>query len=269
MDVLFVPNWTPHCVYSRRPSKRTKIELVFAKFAGSKYHARRTSLDSGQDHAVHDTEFIQQYDAFVRGIVKHTRAQLGIEGDHEDLLACGYEGLVEARQRFDPARGVQFKSFAYYRVRGAVLDGVRRMAYLPRRAYARLKAAETLDLEGDAATQARASGADKVAEGETAMRALDGILGRVAAAYCTAASVSDEEQHERSPEQRVIARQQNERVRAAIETLPQQEQFLIRGHYIDGRNFDELASELGLSKSWASRLHSRALDRMRVALEAE
>lgn len=213
-----------------------------------------------------DTEFIQQYDAFVRGIVKHTRAQLGIEGEAEDLLACAYQGLLEARKRFDPERGVQFKSFAYYRVRGAVLDGVRRMAYLPRRAYARLKAAETLDLETENFSHTRAPGASGVADAEMAMRSLDGVLGRVAAAYCTAASISEEEQHTHSPEQRVLAREQVSRVRKAMELLPDQERFLIRGHYIEGRNFDELAAELGLSKSWASRLHSRALERMREAL---
>jgi RNA polymerase sigma factor for flagellar operon FliA len=52
----------------------------------------------------------------------------------------------------------------------------------------------------------------------------------------------------------------------ALEGLPDQERFLIRGHYLEGRNFDELAAELGLSKSWASRLHTRALGRMRELL---
>jgi RNA polymerase sigma factor for flagellar operon FliA len=221
------------------------------------------------DNAVHDSEFIEQYDAFVRGIVKHTRAQLGIEGDPEDLVACAYEGLLEARQRFDASRGVQFKSFAYYRVRGAVLDGVRRMAYLPRRAYARLKAAETLDLEGEPMVGANAaSAANRVADADSSLRAIDGILGRVAAAYCTAASAAGEERDTDNPEQRAINRQQQTLVRAALEVLPEQERFLIRGHYLDGRNFDELAAEMGLSKSWASRLHSRALGRMREALGA-
>ena len=43
----------------------------------------------------------------------------------------------------------------------------------------------------------------------------------------------------------------------------------MQGHYIDGRNFDELAAELGLSKSWASRMHTRALGRLREALSKE
>jgi RNA polymerase sigma factor for flagellar operon FliA len=219
------------------------------------------------DNNPHDREFIQQYDAFVRGIVKHTRAQLGLEGDAEDMVAFAYEGLLEARLRFDPARGVQFKSFAYYRVRGALLDGVRRMAYLPRRAYARLKAAEALDLEGEPAVEARAA-AGVAPDVASSLRGIDGILGRVAAAYCTAAGADEEESNDTNPERALLASEQRDRVKLALATLPEQERFLISGHYVDGRNFDELAKELGLSKSWASRLHTRALDRMREALSA-
>jgi RNA polymerase sigma factor for flagellar operon FliA len=142
------------------------------------------------EHPLQDDEFIRQYDSFVRGIVKHTSAQLGLECELDDLVAFAYEGLLDARKRFDPARGVQFKSFAYYRVRGAVIDGVRRMAYLPRRAYARLKAAEALDLENEALAQTRAAGAAQP-DAEGALRALDGVLGRVAAAYCVASGAEE------------------------------------------------------------------------------
>lgn len=214
------------------------------------------------EHPLHDAEFIRQYEPFVRGIVGHTRAQLGVECDVEDLVAFGYEGLLEARKRFDASRGVQFKSFAYYRVRGAVIDGVRRMAYLPRRAYARLRAAEAADLEGDAVLQTHAPAAASDVEGT--LRAIDGVLGRMAAAYCVAASVDDED-----PEQNLLASERREIVKRALDTLPEPERKLIRGHYIDGRNFDEIAAELGLSKSWASRLHTRALGRLRAAFGGE
>ena len=215
-----------------------------------------------QENADKD-EFIREYDAFVRGIVRHTRAQLGVESSVEDLVAFGYQGLLEARQRFDPSRGVQFKSFAYYRVRGAVVDGVRRMAYLPRRAYARMKAAEAVDLEGEALGESAAAGGPQP-DAECALRALDGMLGRVAAAYCTAASA--DEVVTDYPELNASASERRDAVRSALATLPEQERFLLQGHYIDGRNFDELAGELGLSKSWASRMHTRALGRLRELL---
>lgn len=222
---------------------------------------------------MHDREFVRQYEAFVRGIARQTVAQLDLECDMEDLVAFGFEGLLDARGRFDASRGVPFKSFAYYRVRGAVIDGVRRMAYLPRRAYARLKAAEALDLEGEQhgelAASTSASAASK--DAEASLRAIDGILGRVAAAYCAAATAEGERGQDEAtatPEQTLLRREQKERVVKALDALPEQERALVRGHYIEGRRFDEIASELGVSKSWASRMHSRALGLLREALEA-
>ncbi len=214
-----------------------------------------------------DDDFIRKYEPFVRGVVVRTRAQLMLECDVDDLMAFGFEGLLIARKRFDGARGVQFKSFAYYRVRGAILDGVRAMAYLPRRAYARLKAAEAADAVGEQEAEARAA-SDAAPSGEAALRAIDGVLGRVAAAYCAAsASESDEEQAEHdNPERELLQRERRGLTRDAIAKLPEQERFLIEGHYLKGRRFDELAQELGMSKSWASRLHTRALGRLREQL---
>ncbi len=212
-----------------------------------------------------DVEFLQEYDAFVRSIVRHTRAQLGLEGESQDLVAYGYQGLLEARKRFEPGRGVQFKSFAYYRVRGAVVDGVRAMGRLPRRAYAKLRALEALDSLADSAASARPSTPPSVGP-EAGLRAISGILAKIATAYCMAVALDDQPEEHRSPEASMLAKERRTLTTAAIETLPEQERFLIRGHYVEGRRLDELASELGLSKSWGSRLHSRALDRLREAL---
>jgi RNA polymerase sigma factor for flagellar operon FliA len=216
------------------------------------------------DNDLHDAEFIRQYDAFVRGIVRQVRAQLGIESDPEDLVSSAFEGLLEARTRFDPSRGVQFKSFAYYRVRGALIDQVRKMAYLPRRAYARLKAVEALDLEGDQAEQARAA-AGGAMDLEGALRGIDGILGQVAAAYCTAAAAApDDAEHD--PEQRLLGEERRARVQRVLEKLPERERALVHGHYFGGRRFDEIAAELGISKSRASRIHTQALRMLRDEL---
>lgn len=213
-----------------------------------------------------DDEFIRQYDGFVRSIVIHTRAELGLETDPEDLVAYGFQGLLEARARFEPGRGVQFKSFAYYRIRGALLDGVRVMGWLPRRAYARMRALEALDALGESGTSARPTA--PASNAEAGLRAIEGILGRVATAYFTGAALDDTPELHVSPEARLLAQERRVLALRAIETLPDEEQRLVRGHYLEGRRFDEIASELGLSKSWASRLHSRALDRLREALAA-
>src|SRR5262245_16739859 len=58
----------------------------------------------------------------------------------DDLVAYGTQGLLEAAERFDDRLGVAFGAFAYYRVRGAIYDGLRQFGHLPRHEYAKVKA---------------------------------------------------------------------------------------------------------------------------------
>lgn len=213
-----------------------------------------------------DEQFVREYEGFVRGVATQTRAQLGVDTPFEDLVAYGFRGLLEARQRFDASKGVAFKSFAYYRVRGAMLDGIRTMARLPRRAYARLRAAEAMDDVAETSGAALANATQKPTT-DVVLRAVDAILGSVAAAYTVAVSVEDAEGGAGSPEEAVLREERTTRMRAALLTLPEREQHLVRAHYFDGRQFDEVSAELGISKSWGSRVHAHALELLRKALE--
>jgi RNA polymerase sigma factor FliA len=212
-----------------------------------------------------DDQFVKEYEGFVRAIALQTRAQLGLDSAIEDLVAFGFQGLLEARQRFDASKGVAFKSFAYYRVRGAILDGVRAMARLPRRAYARLRAAEALDqsTENSADQQGAATRAPGV---EANLRSIDSILGRVAAAYTVAVTVEDAEQGAGSPEEALLHEERLTRMRSAVAKLPERERHMIEGHYFQGKRFDVLSAEIGISKSWGSRVYAHALDLLREAL---
>ncbi|MEY4578398.1 MAG: hypothetical protein RL701_3101 [Pseudomonadota bacterium] len=214
-----------------------------------------------------DDQFVKEYEGFVRALALQTRGQLGLDTAVEDLVAFGYQGLLEARQRFDASKGVAFKSFAHYRVRGAMLDGVRAMARLPRRAYARLRAAEALDqqAEAHAENQGGARTALSVSP-EINLRAIDAILGRVAAAYTVAVSAEDAALGAGSPEEALLHEERLARMRSALQKLPDRERHMIEGHYLQGKRFDVLSSELGISKSWGSRVHAHALDLLRQAL---
>lgn len=65
--------------------------------------------------------------SFVGGMIRRTFPRYNRD-EYDDLVAYGYVGLLEARKRFDPARGVQFHSFAWWRVHGAIVDGMRQMS---------------------------------------------------------------------------------------------------------------------------------------------
>ena len=76
----------------------------------------------------------------VQSIAGQLEARFGRVISHDDMVSLGNEGLVDAMLRFDPDRGVDFYAYASSRIRGAIVDGMRREAWMPRSAYAHAKA---------------------------------------------------------------------------------------------------------------------------------
>ena len=74
----------------------------------------------------------------VEKLARRVTKMLGEESLLEDLIGFGRAGLLEAARRFDPSRGVPFRTYAHFRVHGAIIDGVRTTAAMSRRTYERL-----------------------------------------------------------------------------------------------------------------------------------
>jgi RNA polymerase sigma factor for flagellar operon FliA len=210
----------------------------------------------------------------VRSIAGKLKRSLGRNLDLDELVAYGSKGLVEAASRFDSGKGVTFSTFAYYRIRGAMLDGLRTMGWYSRGDYARYRAeeraneylhnlAERKDAAGAPAGQAR--------DAATTLEEIAEILSGVATVHITsleaAAGVTDERLP--PPDQQLERMHLHARARRALDKLPEKERRLLQLHYFEDRNLEVAGVELGLSKSWASRLHARAVDRLRKVLEAE
>jgi RNA polymerase sigma factor for flagellar operon FliA len=193
------------------------------------------------------TEFIAQHERMVHGLANRLRRELSLRGDLDDLIAFGFGGLLEARHRFDPARGVRFQTFAYHRVRGAMLDGVRKMSQLPRRAHERFQAA------AETTPTAAPTALDKAFTRMTALSTATVLQGRFG---------------NESPEAVLLKNESITRLLQALPSLSPRQRVLVRGFYFEGRSIDAMARELGISKSWASRLHTNALRELRDALDA-
>jgi RNA polymerase sigma factor FliA len=196
-------------------------------------------------------------------ICHQIRNQIGATARMEDLQSHGREGLLSAARTFDPRRGVPFRRWANIRVRGAVLDGVRSHSHLPRSLYARLRTGHTGELGAEERTSSEAP--DPQASAELADRRIGEFLACAATAVAMGllgASVSEPGEpidNSASAEQRMIDGELWAAVRRAMAELPDLERRLLERHYIDGVTFEQAAAELGLSKSWASRLHTRAV----------
>ena len=195
--------------------------------------------------------------------------------DKDELVSLGDLGLVEAASRFDPGAGVRFSTFAWYRVQGAILDGLRRSSSLPRRVWTQLlalrAAGEYLEAQARREAAARAQGAGAPSTTEERLREVKDAVAAVEAMYATAVAGGFDEEKHAAPEATDVRddlarRQTHARITAAIAALPDRERALVEKHYFEGKNLMEAGAELGISKSWASRLHAQAVDRLRAAL---
>lgn len=190
----------------------------------------------------------------------------------DDLRSFGREGLLRAARAFDPSFGVPFRRYANLRVKGAIVDGLRTWGSLPRRVWRELKAIEagdrvlaTYDEEDSASPAATPEAADSRLTGYLAGIATAIALGTVSAEPQDA---SGPEGHEATPEELLGQAQLLARVKEIVAGLPDKERTLVERHYFRGEQLDEAAASLGLSKSWGSRLHARAIEAIASALRS-
>jgi len=210
-------------------------------------------------------------------IARQILRTLGGACELDELLSYGREGLWDAARRFDDSRGVPFRGYANFRVRGAMIDGVRASARLSRRTHERLNGLQAAARVSEGAfedvsvprppgaglAEAEVALADHMAAMATAMAA--GLIAPTAHGDSGERTLVDTAE---DPEQAYAQAQLVALIRSTIAELPHEEAELVRRHYLEGARFDHVATELGLSKSWASRLHTRALSRLAKRLRA-
>jgi len=204
-------------------------------------------------------------------IARQILRTLGKVADLDELMSFGREGLWDAARRFDESRGVPFRGYANFRVRGAIIDGVRASARLSRRTHERLNGLQAAARVSEGALEdlaaPRAPGAG-TAEAEQALGDHLAAMATAMAAGLIAPTAHDDEGQRtlvatgENPEEAYGSAQLRELLASAIGDLPHDEAELVRRHYLEGARFDHVAQDLGLSKSWASRLHTRALTRL-------
>jgi RNA polymerase sigma factor for flagellar operon FliA len=205
-------------------------------------------------------------------LARQLRRQCGPYVQVDDLASQGREALLAAARSFDPERGVPFRRWANLRIRGGMIDAVRSHGNLPRRVYRKLRAIQAADHVHDAAAEEQSANPAKSPEeaaarisdqlGSAAMAMAIGFLTmRSSDALDRAADTTE------SPEEAVAREELLSRIRAAIAERPEAERLLLERHYFEDIAFEQTARELGLSKSWASRLHTRAIEGVAKALK--
>ncbi len=186
----------------------------------------------------------------------------------EDLVSAGFLGLTEAARRYDSSRAEPFLSFAEQRIRGAVLDELRRGDLLPRRVrQAARKVAATIrqiELTGEQATDERVARSLGVSV-ENYRDNLATLL------HVETESIDGEGatilvDQQKSPSELAARSEMLARVRAALDHLEPRDVTLLGLHYLEEMTFQDIATTLGITASRACQLLWRAVARLRTQL---
>lgn len=207
-------------------------------------------------------------------VARRVSRRLGRAVDLEDLRGLAKLALLEVLRDYDPSRA-EFRAYATRRLTWALYDEVRRQTHA-RSAAARVMAVmaseryvEAFDPEAPAPGEAEAAPGREdwqarfaaLLDGHAAALVIGLVKRSSGAARPEAEALSPEEEAARSE----LAAQ----VRGCVSALPERERALVERHYFEGEPFDRIAQDLGISKSWASRLHERAISQLARDLRAK
>jgi RNA polymerase sigma factor for flagellar operon FliA len=217
---------------------------------------------------------------FVESLARRVASSMPHSIELGDLVQDGMLGLIDAAFRFDEARGIKFETFAERRVRGAMIDALRRDAWPRgvRRQRRELEAAREelrreLGAEPSLADLAARVGSDEARLSRTIVRintiestsplsAGDNVDGSL---LPTALVPSEPTPPDRAYEDLEV----RDRVRAAIASLPPRERKVIGLYYYQEATMRQIGAEIGVNESRVSQLHARAIQRLRKTLGAD
>ncbi len=241
-----------------------------------------TAYQDARDDSARIKELVLDHVPLVNRLADRLLAKVTPDTSREDLISAGTVGLVEAAHRFDPSREVKFITFAYRRVRGAMLDYLRQKDWLGRSARDRLNELREIT-NAFRSRHHRVPRIEELAEEAdiSEERVLKYLSYRKWDYVCSLDQPAEDAEHGAdglaeliaadvpSPLEKLEWREKVERLAAAIEQLPERQRQIIVMYYYEDLYMAEMAEVLDLSESRISQLHTRAIYNLSRILEAE
>ena len=226
---------------------------------------------------VHDASeaLVMAHLGMVKRVALHLKVRSPPFMELDELMQVGMIGLLEAARAFDPTKGIEFESFALSRVRGAILDEVRQLSYLPRSAVAFNKS------ENEAINFLASELGRKPTQSELAEHMGDDLeefqkkRGNAKRFETLSMEVINDEvlgiADERSRQPDVIVEHEDfmRAVTEAIAELPERDQLLMSLYYVEELNLKEIGDVLGVTESRVSQLLTAIVKKLRLSLGIE
>ncbi len=227
---------------------------------------------SGRKTAAVKKELVLSYMSLVKFAARAINLPSRCVFNGEDLMSIGIIGLVEAIERFDPSRGVKFETFASQRIRGVMLDEIRKVDWLPRSVRDKYKkASKSLsELDMDSINGEKYTRAINMSISE-----FDQIKGYLANAEAVSLTrtIGDDMTLEDviGSDSQVIEQYEDEELKdqlvIMLKDLPERDRMVITLYYYEEVTFKEIGIALGISESRVSQIHSEVISRLKESFE--
>lgn len=224
-------------------------------------------------------KIILEYAPLVKVVAGRLSMYLGYNVEYEDLVSYGIFGLIDAIDKFDCFKEVKFETYASLRIRGAILDQIRKMDWIPRTIRQKQKKIETVIREieqetGHGASDEEIAGKLGITEEEyidwQSQMKITGLVSLNEYMEQGSDISQDYSRHTtarfESPEERVEKKELTKVLGDALELLTEKEQKVITLYYYEELTLKEISTILEVSESRVSQLHTRALQKMKTKM---
>jgi RNA polymerase sigma factor FliA len=237
----------------------------------------------GEGDASARERLVVAYSPLVKFVAGRLGAGLPSHVEDADLISYGLMGLIGSIERFEPERGIKFETFAMTRIRGAIIDELRSLDWVPRSVRSRAREIEAAQAKLEHELQRAPTEeelAAKLGIGEEELRtslleianssvyALD-ELWTISDSSGDSVSLLDTISDPRAddPQESLASSEVKDRLTDGISSLPEREQLVIALYYYENLTLREIGEVLGVTESRVSQLHTKAVMRLKSALQ--
>jgi RNA polymerase sigma factor for flagellar operon FliA len=221
--------------------------------------------------------FLEQYSDLVKRIAHHLLGRLPPNVLLEDLIQAGMIGLMEAQQNYDGSKGASFETYAGIRIRGAMLDEIRKGDWVPRSVHRNSRAVSQAINELEMKLKRDPTDIEVAQHMEMSLDEYHSVLSDINCSRLVGIDdlgVSEdviapaEESGENNPFQGVADENFRQALVDSIKSLPEREALVLSLYYDEELNLKEIGEVLGVSESRVSQIHSQSMQRLRTKLSA-
>ena len=232
--------------------------------------------EATKDVSIKD-QLIMEYAPLVKYVAGRLNIYLGQSVEYEDLVSYGVFGLIDAIEKFDFKKGVKFETYASLRIRGSIIDNIRKLDWVPRSLRQKNKEIEKTIMELETELGRTATDEELAQKMNISIEELHEIYKKTNLISLISLdeyieqnndyNISSEKSPATEQPESYIEKQELKRIlKESIEKLPEREQKILFLYYFEELTLKEISSIMGVSESRISQLHTKAITRLKTKL---